>query len=94
MPARRGPVLADLIATGSLPVGTKVHHQARRRRHKAVEATVVREGLRLGSHIFSSPSAAAREVTGAPVDGWFWWKLPDGNPLDTLRSPAAGKASG
>lgn len=78
--------LDDLVAIGSLALGTKLHHPARRHRDRAVEAIVVRGGLKLGSRTFATPSAAAREVTGSPVDGWLWWKLPNGSPLGSLRS--------
>jgi hypothetical protein len=39
----------------------------------------------MGGRNFATPSAAAKEVTGKPVDGWLFWKLPDGRSLDSLR---------
>jgi hypothetical protein len=51
-----------------------------------VTARVVEDGIRLGGHTYSSPSAAAKAITGRPVDGWIFWKLPSGKPLTTLRT--------
>ena len=35
--------------------------------------------------IFSTPSAAARFVSGVSCDGWWDWKLSDGRPVDIYR---------
>lgn len=78
--------LRSLILTGKLPLGTTLYHQARRYSDRNVEAKVVREGLQVGHASYSSPSAAARAVTGRPVDGWAFWRLPDGRRLDALRA--------
>jgi len=75
---------ADLIAGGKLQVGTTLRHAGRQ--HLADQtATVVSNGIKVGHMEFSTPSAAARSITGKPVDGWMFWKLPDGRPLASLR---------
>jgi hypothetical protein len=63
-----------------------LHHTSHRFRDREVEAQVVAGGIRLHTTIYATPSAAARAVTGKPVDGWAFWKLPDGAYLDSLRS--------
>jgi hypothetical protein len=75
-----------LIASGTLPIGTTLFHQARRRHpDRNVTAIVTKEGLRVGDKVYSTPSAAARSITGNPVDGWTFWRLPTGDRLDSLR---------
>jgi RAMA domain-containing protein/DUF2924 family protein len=78
--------LRDLIDSGDLEVGTTLHHSPRRYADRRVTATVEREGIRLKGHLYETPSAAARSITGTPVDGWGWWRLPDGRRVDALRS--------
>jgi hypothetical protein len=73
------------IRDGHLPIGTRLWHRPKRRSGKDVTALVVEDGIRIGSRTFSSPSAAAKSVTGRPVDGWKYWRLPDGSRLDSLR---------
>jgi site-specific DNA-methyltransferase (adenine-specific) len=75
----------DLVSSGQLVVGTKLHHPARIHTDRSVTASVVTDGMRMGGRNFATPSAAAKEVTGKPVDGWLFWKLPDGRSLDSLR---------
>jgi hypothetical protein len=80
------PTLMQLISNGAVPVGAKLHHAARGKLSTPeVEAQVTREGIKVAGRLFKSPSAAARSITGKPVDGWHWWKLPTGEPLDSLR---------
>jgi len=40
----------------------------------------------------ATPSGAAKAHTGKPVDGWLYWRLPDGKPLSSLRPDRAGQA--
>lgn len=77
--------LRELIRSGKLKVGTELYHLRRGATRSAVAATVVREGLRVGSQVYTSPSSAARAVTGRPVAGWSYWRLPDGRVLGTIR---------
>ena len=78
--------LLSLIASGRLPSGTKLYHQGRLRPERTVTATVTKNGIDFGGRTYISPSAAARTITDRPVDGWLFWKLPSGKPLDTLRA--------
>jgi hypothetical protein len=45
----------------------------------------VRDGIRFEGRVYSTPSAAAKSVTGKPVDGWKFWRTPDGKQLSELR---------
>jgi hypothetical protein len=80
--------LLTLISDGRLPEGTVLHHVGRGKTSasRGVTATVVRGGIRLRGEVYSTPSAAAKAVTGLPVDGWAFWKLPTGERLDSLRT--------
>jgi hypothetical protein len=80
-----GQQLLALIASGRLAIGATLFHQARRHPDRNVTATVVKEGLRVRNTIYGTPSAAARAITGKPVDGWVFWRLPNGQRLDSLR---------
>jgi Restriction Enzyme Adenine Methylase Associated len=77
--------LLTLISAGQLPEGTVLHHRGRDQARN-VKATVVSGGIRFEGAVYPTPSGAAKVVTGAPVDGWAFWKLPNGERLDTLRS--------
>jgi RAMA domain-containing protein len=79
--------LLDLIRAGKLSTGINLHHVGRRRRDfRDVQAEVVSQGLKVRGRVYSTPSAAAVSVTGKPVDGWLFWKLPDGRNLGSLRT--------
>jgi Restriction Enzyme Adenine Methylase Associated len=78
--------LITLIRSGKLQVGTTQLHRGRSSSGKDATATVVEEGLRMRGRTFTTPSAAAKAITGKPVDGWIFWRLLDGDPLDSLRS--------
>lgn len=85
-PMPRYDILASLIASGKLPVGTRVHHVSLQHPERSGEAKIVPTGLRLRGEVYKTPSAAARAINGGnPVQGWLFWKLPDGRPLNTLR---------
>lgn len=81
--------LLDLIRRGSLAQGTELTHLGvvDGRRSVTAVAEVVGDGLRVKTRTFSSPSAAAKAITGRPVDGWLFWRLPGGAYLASLRSP-------
>lgn len=80
--------LLTLISDGRLPQGTVLHHVGRgiAPNSRDVTATVVRGGIELRGKVYPTPSGAARAVTGSPVDGWAFWKLPTGERLDSLRT--------
>lgn len=78
--------LQNLISAGKLPKGTVLTHTPRRYAEREAKATVVDQGIRLGTRVYSTPSAAAKAITGKPVDGWLFWRLPDGRHLGDLRS--------
>jgi hypothetical protein len=78
--------LLSLIASGKLSSGTQLHHEARKRAELTVTATVTNNGILFRGRTFTSPSGAARAVTGRPVDGWLFWRLPSGEQLGTLRA--------
>jgi hypothetical protein len=78
--------LQGLIRDGKLAPGTRLHHGGRRFKQREVEGKVEAGGIRFQSEVYRTPSAAARAITGKPVDGWAFWKLPDGRALDALRS--------
>ena len=84
--------LASLIRSGRLPVGLKLVHRSRGGRWAEATATVSKLGLLVNGLMYSTPSGAARVYTGKPVDGWLYWRLPDGKPLDSLRSDRDGQA--
>jgi Restriction Enzyme Adenine Methylase Associated len=76
--------LLSLIISGKLPSGTVLDHQGR---EYSAKATVTENGLNVRGRIYETPTGAARAVNGnREVDGWLFWKLPSGKPLDTLRT--------
>lgn len=81
--------LEQLVEAGQLRLGTVLHHKARRHPDRNVTATVTATGLKVRDRVFATPTAAARSITGKPVNGWTFWKLPSGEPLDTLRKAVA-----
>jgi RAMA domain-containing protein/DUF2924 family protein len=85
IPIVAGQELLVLIGSGRLAIGATLFHQARRYHDRNVTATVVKEGLRVRGKVYGTPSAAARAITGKPVDGWAFWRLPNGERLDSLR---------
>lgn len=77
--------LKDLIRTGRLPIGTKLHHKAHRYPERSVEAVVLAGGIKVGTKVYDTPSAAARSITGNRTDGWLFWRLPTKALLTSLR---------
>lgn len=83
LPAR-SVELADLLAAGLLGEGATLH--ARGRRSAGRTATVLPDGeLDVDGIRYSSPSGAARAVTGTSVNGWWFWLL-EPNSKRSLRS--------
>ena len=78
--------LISLIRSGRVPVGLKLVHPNRPHRSEDVTVIVTELGLRVRGRVFATPSGAAKVYTGKPVDGWTYWRLPDGRRLDSLRS--------
>jgi hypothetical protein len=78
--------LLSLISAGKIEVGTVLYHAGRQDRTRAVTAVVVDRGLRVRGQIYPTPSAAAKVFAGRPVDGWIFWRLPNGELLDAMRS--------
>jgi hypothetical protein len=75
-----------LISSGALAPGTKLHHAFHSHALGKVEAVVVKGGIEFRGKLYTTPSAAARTVTGKAVQGWAFWKLPNGQALGALRS--------
>jgi len=80
--------LQDLISGGVLPVGAELFHEGRLRPDRTVTAFVRPGGIEVNGHLYSSPSAAARAVTGtAAENGWAWWRdRRSGRPIGELRT--------
>jgi len=81
---RSSPELLALIASGALEIGTVLQHQ--HRKGSAVTALVVEGGIRIGERVMASPTEAARSITGSAINGWDWWRLPDGRALSSVRT--------
>ena len=78
--------LSTLIRSGKLPSGTTLRHSFRSGHQNDVTAIVLDDGIRVKGKTYKTPSEAARAITRMPVDGWLFWKLPTGEPLDALRT--------
>lgn len=74
--------LHDLISSGALAPGTRLCHSFHGRKMQAV---VVKGGIEFRGNVYTTPSAAAKTVTDKPVQGWEFWRLPDGRSLNALR---------
>jgi len=78
--------LEALVKGEALKIGTVL---TRTHKGKVAKATVAEVegtvGLQVGKRFFRSPSTAGRAVTGLACNGWTFWKLPSGDPLDSLR---------
>jgi hypothetical protein len=79
--------LGNLISSGVLPVGTELFHPTRRHANRAVTARVVSGGIEYQGRVYTSPSGAARAVTGTVAEnGWVWWRVKSsGRPIGELR---------
>lgn len=70
--ARRRIEVVDLIGAGFLDEGATLY--ARQRKAIGRTATVLQDGsLDVDGAVFSSPSGAARSVSGTSVNGWWFW---------------------
>jgi Restriction Enzyme Adenine Methylase Associated len=87
LPAMSQPSLTQLIAVGTLPVGTEVFHPARRHADRAVTGRLVAGGIEVNGSVHSSPSGAAKAVTRSKAEnGWTWWRVrTDGRTLSDWR---------
>jgi hypothetical protein len=81
--------LRELVAAGSLPVGTAL--EAREGVGGGHTARVLSNGrLELNGKQHDSPSGAGKAVLGRAVNGWNFWRLPDGRRLMDVRREHAG----
>jgi len=75
--------LLDLIRVELLPLGMMPTCTLNGRTTRAI---VVFDGLYVEGHgLYEDPSPAARAATGVSLNGWKYWKLPDGRALADLR---------
>ncbi|TQM61724.1 DUF4268 domain-containing protein [Humibacillus xanthopallidus] len=82
-------MLRDLVATGHLPVGTIL--TAREGNYEGRSATVTSDGLlEMDGKTYDTPSGAGKEVLGRAVNGWTFWRLPDGGKLMDARQKYLG----
>lgn len=82
-------MLRDLVASGHLPVGTIL--TAREGNYEGRAATVTADGLlEMDGKTYDTPSGAGKEVLGRAVNGWTFWRLPDGGKLIDVRQKYLG----
>ena len=85
-----GVGLRQLVAAGTLTVGTVL--QARDGVGEGHTARVLADGqLELDGVQYETPSGAGKAVLGRAVNGWNFWRLPDGRRLMDVRRDYAGK---
>lgn len=82
--------LKHLIAADLLAPGTVL--QPRSQQYAGATATVTPDGrLDVDGELLWSPSGASKKVIGGyTVNGWNFWLLPDGRPIDDLRNQLRG----
>lgn len=74
--------IKELVAKGVLAAGTELRGT---RYDTTYTATVTAEGeLRVGSDTYDTPSGAGKAAIGRGVNGWRFWRLPDGRQLREL----------
>lgn len=61
--------LATLLENGTLAIGQEIVGQ------DGTKATLVKEGVKVGSKTFGSLSKAAESVTGHETNGWAWFTV-------------------
>ena len=71
-----------ILNKDGIPIGTILHGTSCGSNFE-IEAT--EDGYKLGEHKFPSLSAAALAVSGNMRSGWVFWKLPTGQPAETIR---------
>jgi hypothetical protein len=75
----------DLVTRGLIDPGTVLH--GRTRMYESLEITVLEDGrVDCRGTVYPSPSAAAWHETGAGRNAWYFWVLPDGRDLNSLRA--------
>lgn len=81
--------LRDLVASGDLAIGTVLI--ARDGNYEGRTATVTADGLlELDGTTYDTPSGAGKEVLGRAVNGWSFWRLPEGGKLMDVRQKYLG----
>jgi hypothetical protein len=60
-----------------LAVGSQYSREYKGKKYlvKVVRLENGRTGYKVGQDVFTSPSTAARSITGSHVNGWSWWKI-------------------
>jgi Restriction Enzyme Adenine Methylase Associated len=67
--------LGDLVERGVLKPRERL--VLRRRSKPEVTASLRKDGsIKVGEAVYTTPTAAARQVTGRPADGWLRWRVP------------------
>ena len=75
--------LSDLLSAGSLQAGATL--TPRQKKHKDKTAILLPDGrIDLAETIYSSPSEAAKAITGTAMNGW-WFFLVDQQPRRSLK---------
>ena len=87
MGRKLSPGLAHLLTAGRLSVGDELYHP---RRHRSTDeqfvARVTKGGIEVHGKLYKSPSQAAADTLGYPVNGWKFWRLRStGKLLNELR---------
>lgn len=81
--------LKDLVANGYLAVGTIL--VSREGTFERRSATVTADGLlEMDGTSYDTPSGAGKEVLGRAVNGWSFWRLPEGGKLIDIRQKYLG----
>ena len=81
--------IADLVATGILPEGSRLRPTSQANRWTGVFAQVTGAGMiSLNGVDYEYPTSAAKALTGnASEQGWAWWQVVDtGQTLSELRN--------
>jgi hypothetical protein len=82
-PRRHKVDLADLLSVRLIEGGTPLFRRGKK--HPAPVATLLGDGrIEVDGTLFSSPSDAAKTITGGPVSGW-WFFLVKKSPNRSLR---------
>lgn len=77
--------LKQLVAAGFLAAGTVL--SPRPGAWGDARAEVTDDGLlRIGDETFESPSGAAQRLRGGATNGWYFWRLPNGQTLRDVRA--------
>ncbi|MCJ1698617.1 DUF262 domain-containing protein [Rathayibacter festucae] len=84
--------LRDLTVAGLLPAGSVL----RARSTDVIAEAVVQENgdLLFQGRRFDTPSGAGKHLVGHAVNGWWFWRLPDGRSLSDVRTEYESKRHG